>query len=138
MHIATVASNYSDYVYIFIFFFFLYPYIFPVSGHAVVAGVVPSPPRFLAFNFYRANISATPLLVHLSSSVVTNSRCRTFRKSICAQQKVPTIFYQYALRGFQHTKLTYIPGSKIARYDTGSTGYNNQPPVQNFGTYAHY
>ena len=42
-----------------------------------------------------------PLLVDLSSSVA-NSRSRAFRKSICAQEKVPTNLYEYAL-----TKLTY-------------------------------
>ena len=36
------------------------------------------------------------------------SRSRAFRKSICAQEKVPSNLYEYALGGFELTKLTYI------------------------------
>ena len=64
----------------------------------MVTRVVPSVPRFLAFNFYRAQGSAIPLLVDFSSSVA-NSRSRAFRKSICAQEKVPTNLYEHALGG---------------------------------------
>ena len=42
--------------------------------------------------------SAIPLLVDLSSRVA-NSRSRAFHKSICAQEKVPTNLYEYALGG---------------------------------------
>ena len=45
-------------------------------------------PSVLAFIFYCAQGSAIPLLVEFSSSVA-NSRSRAFRKSICAQVKVP-------------------------------------------------
>ena len=44
--------------------------------------------------------SAIPLLVNFSSSVA-NSRSRAFRKSICAQEKVPTNLYEYALGGIK-------------------------------------
>ena len=64
----------------------------------MVTGVVPSPPPVLVFNFYRAYRSAIPLLVDFSSSVA-NSRSRAFRKSISAQEKVPTNLYEYALGG---------------------------------------
>ena len=57
-------------------------------------------PPVLAFNFYRAEGSAIPLLVDFSSSVA-NSLSRAFRKSICAQEKVPTNLYEYALGGAQ-------------------------------------
>ena len=49
----------------------------------------------LAFDFYRAEGSAIPLLVDVSSSVVANSRSRAFRKSVGAQEKIPTIFFLY-------------------------------------------
>ena len=77
----------------------------------------------LAFNFYRAWGSATPLLVDFSSSVV-NSRSRVLRKSSCAQGKVPTNLYEYALGGFELTKLTYtrLDDNLIQQYATGATG----------------
>ena len=63
--------------------------------------------RVLAFNFYRAYGSAIPLLVDFSSSDA-NSRSRATRKSICAQDKVPTNSYDYMhSRGLELTKLTY-------------------------------
>ena len=46
-------------------FMFSHTFYFPASGQAVVTGVVPPPPPVLAFNFYRAKGSATPLLVDL-------------------------------------------------------------------------
>ena len=57
-------------------------------------------PPVLAFSFYRAQGSAIPLLVDFLSSVA-NSRSRAFRKSICAQEKVPTNLYEYALGGIR-------------------------------------
>ena len=84
------------FIYLFIFIFFT---LLPSSfWTALVTGVVPFFPAVLAFNFYRAEGSAIPLLVDLSSSVA-NSRSRVFRKSICAQEKVPTNLYDYALGG---------------------------------------
>ena len=75
-------------------------FYFPASGQAVVTGVDPSPPPVLASNSYRAKGSAIPS--------VASSRSRAFRKSICAQEKAPTNFYEYALGGTRsHTKLTY-------------------------------
>ena len=56
----------------------------------------PFSPPALAFNSYRAQGSAIPLLVDFSSSVA-NSRSRAFRKAICGQEKVPTNLYEYAL-----------------------------------------
>ena len=60
----------------------------------------PFSPPVLAFNFYRAQGSAIPLLVDFSSSVA-DSRSRAFRKSICAQEKVPANLYEYALGGIR-------------------------------------
>ena len=59
---------------------------------------LPFSPPVLAFIFYRTWGSAIPLLVDFSSSVA-NSRSRAFRKSICAQEKVPTNLHEYALGG---------------------------------------
>ena len=68
---------------------FLSRFYFPATGQVVGTGVVPFFPPVLPFNFYRALGSPIPLLVDFSSSVA-NSRSRAFRKSICAQEKVPT------------------------------------------------
>ena len=72
----------------------------------MVTGVVPSPARFLPSIFIAHKGSAIPLLVDFSSRVA-NSLSRAFRKSICAREKVPTNLYEYALGGFDVTKLTY-------------------------------
>ena len=65
----------------------------------MVIGVVPSPPRFLPLIFIAHRVgSAVPPLVDFSSSVA-DSRSRAFRKSVCAQEKVPTNLYEYALGG---------------------------------------
>ena len=58
-------------------------------------------PQVLAFIFLlRIQGSAILLLVDFSSSVA-NSRSRVFRKSICAQEKVPTNLFEYALGGIR-------------------------------------
>ena len=82
----------------FFFFFFSTLSLSSFWTSRVVTGVVPSPPSVLAFNFYRAQGSAIPLLVDCSSNVA-DSRSRAFRKSICPQEKVPTNLYEYALGG---------------------------------------
>ena len=63
-------------------------------------------PPVLVFNFYRAQGSAIPLLVDFSSSVA-NSRSRAFRKSICAQEKIPGIDTSMRSGGLELAKLTY-------------------------------
>ena len=83
----------------FLFFLLLSHLYFPASGQAMVTGRCrPLSPPILAFNYYRAQGSAIPLLVDYSSSIA-NSRSRAFRKSTCAQEKVPANFYEYALGG---------------------------------------
>ena len=81
------------------FFFFFSQVYFPASGQAVVTGVVPSSPRFLPSIFiaHRVQHSHYSSIFHRVS--VANSRSRAFRKSICAQEKVPTNLYEYALGG---------------------------------------
>ena len=66
-------------------------YFFFVCGQAVVTGVVPSFPPVLSFKFLSRidRVSAIPLLVDFSWNAA-NSRSRAFRKSMCAQGKVPT------------------------------------------------
>ena len=92
---------------LFFSFFFSPHFYFPASGQqAVVTGVVPSSPRFLPSFFCRAWGSAIPLLVDFSSGVA-NSRSRAFRKSICAQEKVPTKYTRMHSAGLELTKLTY-------------------------------
>ena len=56
------------------------------------------PPRFLPSFFFSLIGFSNPLVVDFSSSVA-NSRSRAFRKSICAQEKVPPNLYEYALGG---------------------------------------
>ena len=65
----------------------------------------PFSPQVLAFNFYSAEGSAIPLLVDFSSSVA-NSRCRVFRESICAQEKVPRNYTSMHSGGLEIRKLT--------------------------------
>ena len=60
----------------------------------------PFSSRVLAFIFRRAQGSAIPLLVDFSSSVA-NSRARALRKSMCAQEKIPTKLYECALGGIR-------------------------------------
>ena len=85
---------------IFFFFFSLTLLFSSSSGQAVVViGVVPSPPRFLAFNFYRTSgvqqshcssiFHRVFLLTHALSRLPQ-------KKSICARGKVPTNLYEYA------------------------------------------
>ena len=82
-----------------VFFFFVHTLLsrfWTSRGHrSQVSSLLPP---VLAFDFYRAQGLAIPLLVDFSSSVA-NSRCRAFCKSICAQEKVPTNLYEYALGG---------------------------------------
>ena len=78
------------------FLFFIHFY-FPASGHAVVSGVVPSFPRYVPSVLSRIGLSI-PTALRFSSNVA-NSRSRAFRESICAQEKVPTNLYEYALGG---------------------------------------
>ena len=82
------------------FFFFFFFCTLSLSSFWTSRGhrCRPFSPPVLAFNFYRAEGSAIPLLVDFSSSVA-NSRSRAFRKSICPQEKVPTNLYEYALGG---------------------------------------
>ena len=72
-------------------------FYFPASGQAVVSGVIPSPPRYVLSVF----IAHWAQHSHCSSrsSNVANLRFRAFRESICAQEKVPTNLYEYALGG---------------------------------------
>ena len=73
-------------------------FTFQLLDKAVVTGVDPSPPRFLPSIFIAHRVQQS----HCSSifqSNDANSRSRAFRKSICAQEKVPTNLYEYALRG---------------------------------------
>ena len=65
----TTPTSPNEFVHSLDFFFFFTHFYLPASGQAVVTGVVPSPPRFLPSNFYRAKGSAIPLLVDFSSDV---------------------------------------------------------------------
>ena len=69
-----------------------------------VSSLLPSVLAFILF--YRAQGSAIPLLVDFSSSVAS-SRFFAFRKSICAEEKVPTNLYEYALGGIRTHETSY-------------------------------
>ena len=77
---------------LFFFFTLLLSSFWTSRGHT---GVVPSPPRFLPSIFiaHRVQQSHCSSIFHRS---VANSRSRAFRKSFCAQEKVPTNLYEYA------------------------------------------
>ena len=72
------------------FSFFAHLY-FPASGQAVVTGVVPSPPRFLPSILIAHTVQQSHCSSIFISSTTANSRSRAFRKSICAQEKVPAM-----------------------------------------------
>ena len=66
---------------------------------------VPSPPRFLPSIFIAHRVQQSRC-----SSIFNECCCLTlsrFRKSICAQQKVPTNLYEYAVGGIRTHELTY-------------------------------
>ena len=86
----------------FIFYLFFFTHIYlPVSVQAVVAGVVPSSPRLSCVRFFIAIGFSNPTARRfLYRVLLANSRSRAFRKSIfCAQEKIPTNLYEYALGG---------------------------------------
>ena len=78
-------------------------------GHP--GGVVPSPPRFLtSFLYFPACIGfSNPTARRFFIECFANSRSRAFRKSIHAQETVPTNLYEHALRGIRthETHLLY-------------------------------
>ena len=82
-------------------------------------------PPALAFNFiaHRVQQSHRSSIFH---RVIANTRSRAFRKSVCAQKKVPKNLYEYAPGGARtlDTDLNKwpIPGSRITWYTTGATG----------------
>ena len=104
------------YTYIYIYYFshtLLLSSFWTSRGHRCR----PFSPPVLAFNSYPAQGSAIPKLVDFSSSAV-NSRSRAFRKSISAQEEVPTNLYEYALGG--------IRTHETDLYQT--QGYSDTPP----------
>ena len=67
---------------------------------AVVTGDVTFSPVGSCFQFLSRIAFSNPTARRcLIESVVANSRSRAFRKSICAQEKVPANFYEHALGG---------------------------------------
>ena len=89
-----------------VLYFFTHVY-FPASGQAAVTGIVPSSPQFLPSTLIAHRVQQS----HCSSifhRVLLTPALALFRKSICAQEKVPTNLYEYALGGVRtHEKLTY-------------------------------
>ena len=69
----------------------------------MATGVVPFPPRFLPSIFvaYRAQQSQCLSIFH---RVLLLTHDLAFRKSICAQEKVLTNLYEYALGGIRTRK----------------------------------
>ena len=98
LHVRITSTYHYAYllrIHIYLFFFtFLLSSFWTGRGHSYRTFF----PSVLAFNFYRAYGSAVPLLVDFSSSFA-NSRSRAFLKPSCAQEKVPTDSYEYALGG---------------------------------------
>ena len=90
------AQHYS-----YIYFFFTHM-DFPASGQAVVAGrCLPFSPPALAFNFFIAHRVQQFHCSSIFHRLFVNSRSCAFRKSICAQEKVPTNLYEYAPGGIR-------------------------------------
>ena len=92
----------------------------------MVTGVVPSPPPALAFRFYRAprRVQQSHCLSFLLSSVANSRPRASFRKSICAQDKVPTNLVRVRMHseGLELTKLiynTWLEDNLIRHYCSG-------------------
>ena len=100
---AGIYRRYCRYIYTYIY---MYIYIFCrtllLSSFWTSRGHRCRPffPPVLAFNFSSCIGFSNPTARRFSSSV-TSSRSRIFRKSIFAQEKVPTNLYEYALGGIR-------------------------------------
>ena len=88
---------------------------------SVVTGVVPSPPRYVPFDFCSALGSAFPLLVDYLRNVA-NSRSHAFRVRIIIfflmQEKVPTSMHSVSL---EPTELILL-GTRTIYQATGDAG----------------
>ena len=73
-------------------------FYFQASGQAVWSQV-PSLPPGTCHQSFLSRIGLTIPTARRLSSKVANSRFRAFHESICAQEKVPTTLYEYALAG---------------------------------------
>ena len=86
-------------------FFFTHIY-FPASGHAVVTGVVPSPPRFLPSIYIAHRVQQS----HFSSifyGVLPTHALALSASQIVHKKKSPRIYTSMHSGGFELTKLTY-------------------------------
>ena len=98
-----------------LFFSFFFSFVshthvyFPASSElAVVTGVVPSPPPVLEPSTFMAHRVQQSHCSSIFIECVANSRSRGVRKSIRAQEKVPTNLYESMHSGgLESTKLTY-------------------------------
>ena len=96
---------------------------FPASGHAVVSGVVPSPPRYVPSIFiaHGAQHSYCPS-IFIECYELTLSRFP--RVKLCTRKKVPTNLYEYALGGTRTHAIELrgnIAGTRMTCYTTGAT-----------------
>ena len=87
----------------------------------MVTGVVPSPPRFLPSIFiaHRVQQSHCSSIVH--RVLLTHALARSASQFV-HKKKSPRIYASMHSGGFELTKLTYIPGSRITPCATGATG----------------
>ena len=89
------------------FFFFSFSHLyFPASGQAVVTGVIPSPPRFLA----SISIAHRVQQSHCSSifhRVLLTHALALSASQFAPKQKSPRIYTSMHSGGFELTKLTY-------------------------------
>ena len=116
-----------DTIFYFYFSFFLHTYIryFPASGQAVwsqVSSLLPSG-SCLQFSSHIGFISPTARRFFIETRVLLLTHALALSGSqFVHKKKSPRIFTSMHSGGFELTKLTYIPGSRIARYATGATG----------------
>ena len=94
------------YVSLFFLFFFFAHFYFPASGQAVVAGVIPSPPRFLPSIFiaHRVQQSHCSSIVH--RGLLTHALALSASQSV-HKKKSQRIYTSMHCAGLQLTKLTY-------------------------------
>ena len=94
------------------------------------------PPGYCLHFFLRIGFSTHWSSIFLSN--VANSRSRAFRKSIGAQEKSREKIYEYALRGFELTKLTYTRLEDNLIRHRGSAWYRAGRPGGLVGLHYYY
>ena len=82
-------------------------FYFPVSGQAVVAGVVPSPPRFLRIIFIAHRVQQSHCSSIFHRVMLTLALARSANQFVHNKKKSQRIYTSMHSAGLELTKLTY-------------------------------